>query len=192
MSTMKNCLIRFLGWLLVIAFAQALLSGCLASKDYVDTRVEDVKSYADARDTEVAAKSKDAVLDIVSFAEPVFPGVTRAAEDVYAGHRVSAPQDLPKREDPFPWETLILALGSALGVGAPVSVAATNMIRNKQRKARGEAITPAEAYQKGYFHDSLPTEEEEEVPEREAAVGFTVPLEEEEYEDETQTRSRPA
>lgn len=189
MSTMKNCLIRFLGWLLVIAFAQTLLTGCLASKDYVDTRIEDVKSYADTRDAEVATKSKEAVLDIVSFADPIFPGVTAAAEKVYEGRRVSAPTDLPKREDPFPWETLILALGSALGVGAPVSVVATNMIRNKKRKERGEAVTQIEAWNKGYYHDSLP-EGAEEVVVGEPAVGYKIPLQGEE-EDETQDRSHP-
>lgn len=153
---MKNWALRLLGWVLVVAcigvLAQALTS-CLASKEYVDTRIEDVKSYTDARDAEVYEKQKEAVLDIVSFADPIFPGVTAAAEDVYEGKRPSPPQDLPQREDPFPWETLIIAVSSALGLGVPVAVKATNVLRDSKRAARGEALTPEEAKAKGYFDD---------------------------------------
>lgn len=155
----KHWIMRLLGWILLVAcvgvMAQALTS-CVASKDYVDTRIEDVKSYADARDVEVYEKQKEAVLDIVSFADPIFPGVTAAAEDVYEGKRPSPPQELPPREDEFPWETLIIAVSSALGLGVPVAVKATNVMRDTKRRQRGEALTPEEAAKKGYYTDGEP------------------------------------
>lgn len=155
-------ILRFLGWLLVVStlgFGIFCLSACgslPASRDYVDQRIEDMKTDSDTQDAKVQAALRDAAVEVAEFVDPIFPGYARAVERVYDGKEVtSAP--LPPRQDPFPWEVLLTTVGAALGVGVPASVAATNRIRDGKRKQRGEALTPAEAAAKGYYEEGRTT-----------------------------------
>lgn len=119
----------------LLAFAASCSVLGIATEDYVEARVDAV----DEARVETAAA-------IVSPLEPLVPGITEYARNTAKDVHV-APPPPPDTEIPL-WVQAALA---ALGV--PVSVGATNYMRNRARRQRGEALTPAEAAAKGYYED---------------------------------------
>lgn len=114
------------------------LAGCgmlgIATESYVEDRVEAV----DEARIETAAA-------IVEPIEPIVPGITSYARERARGVVVREPPPADPMSD---WMPLISLALTALGV--PVSVGVTNHMRDKRRRQRAEAVTQAEAIDKGY------------------------------------------
>lgn len=154
---LPKALPRYVLWLVVAALV-FVFTGCSmmpATRGYTDTRIDDVKTYADAQDVKVKTALSEAGTEVAEFVDPLFPGYAAAVRDVYAGKQVTV-SPLPERDD-VPWDQIILAALGAFGLGVPASVTLTNHIRDRSRRNRGEATSVPEAVAKGYFQDGKET-----------------------------------
>jgi hypothetical protein len=147
---------RYVLWLAVIALLWAAFSACElmpATRGYTDTRIDDVKAYAEGQDAQVKSKLSEAAVEVAEFVDPIAPGYAHAVEQVYAGKKITV-SDLPERPDPLePWMPIVSLALTALGV--PISVGVTNHIRDKNRRKLGIPVDASEAIGLGFIDTNL-------------------------------------
>lgn len=139
---------EFLFWLIVVGLVAFTWSGCsmlgIATEGYVEDRIQAVDE-----------KVTESAVDVAEPVDNIVPGYKEFVRAKYTGRPVAPP---PAPDPAFPWIEVIGIVGAAFGVSVPAAVKATNVIRDRNRRAYGEATNVREAVALGQIPTAKPPE----------------------------------